>query len=300
MRIARVTVIVLALLSVWGSTSALATAPNTGAIGSRCKPSHVRGATDPALDMTSLGRLPARYEIGRPAGAVRRVMLLIHGGGWYRVGQGALNVEHGAAAQWRRVGWETVNVDYRGCGRSLGDVVRIYDRVRATVGAAVPVCVQGESAGGHLALMLAVRRPAVACVVAYAAPTDLWTGTRYVLGMARAAFGRAGLKKLSPASNATRLKARVLLATATDDTLIPESQGRELADRVHAVAPDAYVDVAAVAPGPVGFVHGSASPAALDDVQARLAQLVAPFGAAPVQPPRPPFVPSRLRPPPGG
>jgi acetyl esterase/lipase len=271
-------------------------APNTGAADSPCRAAVLPGDADPALDMTSLGSSArAAYEIGRPVGSVRRVMLLVHGGGWYKVGQGALNPYHDNARAWRNAGWETVNVDYGACGHSLPDVVKTYDLVRAQVGDAVPICVQGDSAGGQLALMLAVRRSAVACVIAYGAPTDLWTGSAYALGMARAAFGRERLTKYSPASGAARISARVLLATATDDSVIPQSQNRELADRMIAAQPGASVDVATIDPGPLSFVHGSASPFALADLQARVQRLVAPFGSAPRALPILPFVPWRMR-----
>jgi acetyl esterase/lipase len=262
-------------------TLAAAVAAPSAAAGA-CTPMDMAGAVDPALDMTSLGATPARYEVGRPAGPVRRVMLLVHGGGWFQVGLGAMAMDREAAAAWRAAGWETVNIDYRACGRSVGDVVAMYDRVRRRVGPRMPICVEGESAGGHLALMLAIRRPRVACVIALAAPTDLRTGNASVRRHAREAFGADRLRALSPVTGVRRVRARVLLATAEDDPYIPLTHARVFATRLRAVRPRAFVTVAALGPGPLPFVHGTAARAAVRGLHRRLARLVEPFGAAPI------------------
>lgn len=278
------------------ATASTSPAPNQGTRGSACKASYPPGAVDPARDMTSLGPQPAAYEVGTPtAGTGRRVMMLIHGGGWYQVGQGMLNSEHPVADAWRAVGWETVNATYRGCRHSLADVLSVYDAVRAQVGPDVPICLKGESAGAQLALLIAARRSDVACVIATAPPTDLWTikaqglraglgdAPQVVRGLARAAFGRGLLTAMGPASaeNAAAIHAPVLLAAAADDFLIPNEQEQELADVLRAAHPGATVDLDLLAPGTAPFVHGTASDAALLDLEQRVARLVAPFGAAP-------------------
>ena len=280
--------------------------PNTGLTGSRCVTAPLAGPGAPALDTAALGVLPAPYEVGPPGGllgrleGVRRVMLFVHGGGWYTVGDGAMHTMRGQADAWRAAGWATVNADYRSCRRSAGGVVALYDRVRARFGPGVPVCVMGESAGGHLALLLAARRPDVACVIALGAPTDLWTirrqgaaaaasgapaaladGSRFVRGLARAAFGRAGLAQESPATHAASITGRLLLASASDDVLVPLEQAQQLADAVRAARPDAYAEVVRLEPGEQRFVHGTARAASMDDYERRVAAVVAPFGRAP-------------------
>lgn len=264
------------------------------------------------MDTTSLGAAPAPYELGRPTGllaavlGVQRVMILVHGGGWYTVGPGAVDTLRDTAAQWRSAGWATVDADYRPCAASLDDVVALYDLVRARYGASVPICLQGQSAGAQLALMVAARRPDVACVVAAGAPTDLWTlkaqaraavaagappvlvdGASWVRGLARAAFGRAGLRDESPATWAASIRARVLLAAADDDPLIPPQQADELADALRAASPGAVVDVVRLAAGTERWVHGKVAPSALDDLQQRVSAFVAPFGRGPSSSPFP-------------
>jgi alpha-beta hydrolase superfamily lysophospholipase len=65
-----------------------------------------------------------------------------------------------------------VIVDYPKGGAAVASVLRSYDKVRARY-PGLPVCLYGESAGGHLALLVAAARPDVACVETAGAPTDL-------------------------------------------------------------------------------------------------------------------------------
>lgn len=295
------------VLSLAGGAAPSAThEANTGAPGSPCRAVVAQGQSPGRLDTTALGpRAPAPYELGLPpSGRTARVMVLLHGGGWYGVGRGMLDDERRAAADWRAAGWTTLNADYRACGAAVDSVVATYDLLRAHVGARVPVCVQGESAGGHLALLLAARRPDVACVLAYGAPADLVdvaaqgmaaafggtgvpelaAGGAYVRGLAEAAFGSRALTTADPVRVAGDVRARVLLATAQDDPLVPLAQARSFAAAAPTAAGGAAaVDVLALAPGVERFVHGTASPAALGELRDRVARLVAPFGP----PPRP-------------
>jgi len=255
-----------------------------------CRATTVSGSTDPTLDTASLGRkAPAGYEIGLPRSRrTERIMMLIHGGGWTKVGQGALNTERAAARAWRHAGWTTVNLDYRACRDSSADILKFYDLIRRRFGSGVPICAQGESAGGHLALNLAVRRPDISCVIAYAAPTDLAHGTSTVRAIARTVFGAKRLTRMSPVARAGAIHARLLLATAQDDAVVPASQASKLQ---HAVASDVYTDVVRLPPGRLTFVHGTTSPAGLLDLQRHVAALVQPFGSAPGAFVAPPFLP---------
>jgi acetyl esterase/lipase len=295
--------------------------PNTGKAGSPCRATPLKEA-DPGpaadLDSTSLGRAaPALYEIGRPTSdperhePARRVMIIVHGGGWAFVGRTAMRSERKVATQWRAAGWETVSVTYRACKRSAADVTRFYDLIRARVGPNVPICLRGQSAGGHLALMVAAKRPDVACVISLASPTDfrsiraqgrieaanggpaeLPAAATRVRNLAVSAFGRRKLRVRSPAALASRIGARLLLATAVDDVVIPQGQASSLANAVKAARPEAYVDVVRVERGAGAFVHGSASAAASRDFDSRAANLVAPFGRAPLDA-GPPLKPRR-------
>ncbi len=127
-----------------------------------------------------------------------------------------------------------------GCRRSVTDVTRFYDLIRARVGPNVPICLRGQSAGGHLALMVAAKRRDMACVISLASPTDLRAiraqgrveaanggfaelprAAARVRNLAVPAFGRRKLRVRSPAAPASRIGTRLLLATAVDDVVIP-------------------------------------------------------------------------------
>jgi acetyl esterase/lipase len=299
------------LVLVLGPAAALARpTANTGRAASPCRAIAYQGpvgAADGGYDTTSLGPgAPAAYELGAPTSAperdapVRRLMLLVHGGGWYTVGPEAVRTMRAAADQWRAAGWSTAAIGYRACGDSARDVVRFYDVLRARVGPDVPICAQGGSAGAHLALVLASVRP-LACAIATGAPTDLTAlrrqgareaalgagpaqirrGSAWIGGLARAAFGPRRLARYSPARKAAQIVARVLLASVADDTLVPWSQATRLAGALRRSHPDAYVDVARLEKGSIPWVHGAISETASDDLEARIGTLVAPFGRAP-------------------
>lgn len=299
--------------------------PNTGKPGSPCRTEAFKGP-DPGpgadLDTSSLGTAaPATYEIGAPTSTperlepARRVMMFVHGSAWMTVGRKAMRSEREIATKWRATGWQTVSISYRACRRSVGDVVRFYDLVRARVGPHVPICLRGQSAGGHLALMVAAKRPDVACVLSLASPTDLRAiraqgrieaasaagpaqlraGAARVANLAVSAFGRRRQRAVSPVAHASRIGARLLLATAVNDVVIPLGQATALANAVTSARPGAYVDAVRLAAGSKAFVHGSASSAATDDFDARAAALVAPFGKAPANA-GPPLKPRRSNP----
>jgi acetyl esterase/lipase len=279
--------------------------PNSGLPGSRCIPAILTPApnTDPAgVDTNALGPAPVEYEVGQPTGKFagkkgKRVMILIHGGGWYITGHNALAAERPFANAWRSRGWTTVNIDYRACQGSVGDVVHMYDLVRGNVGPNVPICLQGESAGGHLALMVAAARSDVACVSVAGTPTDLAyiakqganeaasgngapgiaKGAAKTRNFAIAAFGKANLATSSPTTYAKDIRARVLIATAAGDDLIPYGQAEELAAAIAEGNPNPYVDIVRMAPGDVASIHAGVSQAAADDYANRLTQLVDPI-----------------------
>ncbi|MFP5362394.1 MAG: alpha/beta hydrolase family protein [Thermoleophilia bacterium] len=265
----------------------------------------------PDLDTGALGTMASHYEVGEPSGTFagevpKGVMILFHGGGWVSNGGGAAQALRGEADRWRARGWRTVNSSYRPCGRAVGDAVSVYDRVRATYGAASPVCTLGQSAGGHLALMVAARRPGgVSCVVDQAGPVDgaslvgqgafdprgggtQTDGPRAVHNMMVAAFGEENLASVSPAQliDSGLQGTRILAVTAAEDALIPYGQMTMLRDEIDAADPGAHVVTMQLAPGDQPFVHGYVSQAALDSYRAAERDLVAPLaGGAPADPP---------------
>ena len=192
---------------------------------------------------------------GRPAG----VVLVIHGGAWRASGPRTAAPMDSRARTFAGWGWAAAVVDYRAFADSPGDVVRAYDAARERYPGR-PICAYGESAGGHLALMLAVRRP-LDCVIDAAGPVDLprLGGTPqadWVRAKALAAFG--DLRDASPTDHAGAIRAPVLAGYAAADRIVPASQGRYL----ERALPSADVIQLGAGAGP-RFVHANVSPAAL-------------------------------------
>ncbi|MEA2231430.1 MAG: hypothetical protein QOD83_1246 [Solirubrobacteraceae bacterium] len=252
---------------------------------------------------------PAYYEIGLPTGtfageAPRGVMLVIHGGAWTVNSVGAVQRMRADADRWRARGWQTVNLTYRACAESVGDVLWFYDKARAWFGSGPAICALGTSAGGHLALLIGARRPDLYCAVSQAGPTDLraiqrevaynpasgvydqTNGGRQVHNLAAAAFGAENLPLYSPAAQAseTLKSTRVLQGFSADDTLVPYQQTADLAEAMRAADPGAYVENMQLAVGAIPFAHGRVTQAALDDFYERETELVAPAVAADLHP----------------
>src|SRR4051794_7527481 len=111
------------------------------------------------------------HETTYPSGAPRGWVIVVHAGGWQIVGPGMPGLERPEVDRLTSWGYATLNVDYRRGAAGLTDVLHFYDRLRRRVGAQMPICIDGSSSGGHLALMAAQRRKGVTCVIARAAPT---------------------------------------------------------------------------------------------------------------------------------
>ena len=210
-----------------------------------------------AVSLPARGRTLVTWTAphGRPAG----VVLVIHGGAWRASGPRTAALMAARARIFASWGWAAAVVDYRAFADAPGDVVRGYDAARRRF-PDLPICAYGESAGGHLALMLAVRRP-LACVVDAAGPVDLprLGGTPqadWVRAKALAAFG--DLHDASPTRHAAAIRAPVLAGYAAADRIVPASQGRDLKRAL----PHARVIELGRGHGP-RFVHASVPPAAL-------------------------------------
>ncbi len=264
------------------------TTTDTGAPGSTCEPIPTPRSSRPEPGTRAGTYNGDYYELGNPIPFRRHapMLVILHGGGWWQIGSGPVQSERPVADGWRRHRWRTLNLDYHGCASSVGDVIALYDHFRK-LASGHAICAFGESAGGHLALMLAVNRPAVRCVIAYAAPMDLpalpgsrtigglpgqptTSGPEYVYDAAIAAFGAHQLTNLSPTRQAQRIKARVLLAEASNDFLIPWSQLTGFAARR-----PRRTRIMHVPPGPVQFVHGTSTVAGLQRIARAAFQLAA-------------------------
>lgn len=202
---------------------------------------------------------PPYYELGLPSGhhasrPPRAGILVIHGGGWAGVGNQTTASMRNRAQYFNARGYETLNIDYRPGTASLHDVNTFYDMLRAQLGPRTPICAYGESAGGHLALMLAGDRPGLRCVIALAAPTDLASLPPTGLANAQHAFGLANLVTWSPALTEPPIAQPVLLASALDDPVVPFDQAYEFWQHR-----PRGTTVVALQPGPVGWVHSDVS-----------------------------------------
>jgi dienelactone hydrolase len=150
--------------------------------------------------------------------------------------------------------------------------------------------------------MVAAKRADVSCVIALASPTDLRSvraqgrievqsggapaalleNSARVSNIAVSAFGRRRQRAYSPVAHAARINARLLLATAANDVVMPQGQAQALANAVTATHAGAHADVMRLEAGGDAFVHGGATASAKHDFDSHAASLVAPFGRAPV------------------
>lgn len=242
--------------------------PNTGTLGSICQGTDRGQRNPPAVagySTTRLGPGPngLYYEVGEPSGAYagkapKGIMMLVHGGGWLYVGPPEAAKMRGNANRWRALGWRTVSITYGACGRSLADVIAFHDLIASTFAAEqLPMCSYGESAGGHLTLMLAASRR-LHCAINGAGPTDFnalynqvaqgpygpWrVGPRRTYHWAVAAFGRMdptrtlaqNLATYSPVTYAGSIGERVLQGAVATDHLVPVEQVTGMDARLDAV-----------------------------------------------------------------
>jgi acetyl esterase/lipase len=244
---------------------------------SACRAIAVTGDAPPppaGVSTRYLGRrAPAPYELYSPVGLrrPRGVMLGIHGGAWMGTGPVMLANYRQEAMKWATRGWAFASLDYRVCGRSYADILRLHDLIRAKLGPRGALCVTGDSAGGHLALLLAADRPrSVHCVIARGAPTNaqrLGAGKAYnpstgrydspwprVLAVGwRSAFGRKWTTRFNPIARTDEIEAPVLVASATADPMIPRHQATSLAARLRRAT------ALLLEPGTTRFPHASIS-----------------------------------------
>lgn len=193
---------------------------------------------------------------GKPfTGTPKAVVMLIHGGGWQPSPSG-YEGEKTAGEALSKEGYATVAIAYDAGAKGFKQIVATYKVARKHY-PNLPICANGISAGGHLALMLAIREPDLACVETLAAPTDLTTiaqqdpsGDEGYQAAVRA-FGARQLARWSPVRYADKIKAKVLMVIAASDPVDPVAQGQELADAL----PGAQLMVVPPGPVPVTWAH---------------------------------------------
>jgi acetyl esterase/lipase len=169
------------------------------------------------------------------------VVVLVHGGFWYRRYQRDLMDQ--LALDVSRRGWAAWNIEYRridgggGWPATGNDVAAAVDHLRALTPLhdldLTRLTLVGHSAGGHLALCSAARREGVrpALVVGLAPITDLALARAENLGSGAVDALFAGGPTLTDASPIDRLPIGVpqILAHTTDDRLVPVEQSRRYA-----------------------------------------------------------------------
>lgn len=213
---------------------------------------------DPGPAAVASGAGHRFYEVYDPVPPVRGTMLVIHGGGWGDAPGDARKTMAPISLTLRQEGWRVVDIAYTPGLKTrerdidprpmLRDVEAFYDQARRAFGG--PVCAYGESAGGHLAALLAVRRPSLSCAVLAAPPLALAgvakDSTEAGKSVVRMTFGTdpAVLRAWSPASiwNPAVNRTPVFLTSGSNDAVVTPAQLKAF------VAADPAVD-AAVVPG---------------------------------------------------
>lgn len=191
-------------------------------------------------------------------------VMLVHGGAWVVAGKQYLTLDQ--AGWFREQGWNTYTIDYRVGIDSWWDTLAAYDYIQKRT--KLPICVYGQSAGAHLALVLAAARR-VACVIGEGPPTDLqslsWqlaydgsTIPHQVYLYAKQVFGNY-LRRFSPVYLAPYIHAKILLARSSFDWLIPQQQMDEFKE----ADPKAEVMTFPGVGGTPNFTHAGITDAAL-------------------------------------
>jgi hypothetical protein len=169
------------------------------------------------------------------------------------------------------LGWRVVSIDYAEGAAGLDDVLHAIDSEAARKTGLGPLCLYGESAGAHLALIAASRRRSVDCVAGLGALTDLPLYERdaetssdgragLVAGRIRRFFGttRAALAPWSPVSVARSIRADVLLMHEAGETVVAATQGTRF-QAVHPATRVVELEAGDPADASTTFMHGSVS-----------------------------------------
>ena len=206
------------LISISFAVAVMAISPAQARPAHRLLAAHY-GPTSPYGRHPPKGRVASDNILRVPARA-RGVVMLVHGGAWVFVGRRTLEV--GEERWYHRHHWGTYDIDYRGGKRSFADVMAAYDHLRRLEGRGTPLCVQGESAGATMAMLLAAARPSVRCVISEAGIADLKTLPRRQRHLLNQFALPHLLWAFSPVREAARIRAPLLMAGSSTDHIVPE------------------------------------------------------------------------------
>lgn len=177
---------------------------------------------------------PVQPTIVRDVPGARGTVVLVHGGGWAGADrERQWDLDWWPGTLFRESGWNTASVDFPAGKAGLRSVV---DEIAAATARAPRrrVCVYGESAGGHLALLAAAQLPRLRCVIGLGVPTDLerWRedATREARTTSLTAYSQTAGRTFGygdiedawqPVAQADQIRGRVLLIGQADDQVLP-------------------------------------------------------------------------------
>ncbi len=239
-----------------------------------------RALTLPALTILTpppppppvIAPVAARLTRDPDDGVVRGTVILVHGGGWAGHDATAEQTLFSAPGDvFHARGWRVVSIDYDEGAAGIDGVLSAVGEELDRGTSRGPLCVYGESAGAHLALVAASRTPAIDCVIALGAPTDLALyeadgpssandQVRLVASRMATYFGTTAqqLAPWNPVTLAPAMRADVLLIDEGDDPYVPLTH----AERFQAARPT--TELVVLEPGDpadpsTAFVHGTVS-----------------------------------------
>lgn len=174
--------------------------------------------------LASTPTLPYYATLWPPVGTpLKGVIFELHGGGWLD-SPDLTNAALQYVAPWAAHGWLIYSTSYTPNGGSIASVSSTYDALKANSGS-LPIVTMGQSAGGHLALMLAGFKQLDAVIVE-GAPTQLDANfTPFIENFVETAW-KGVERQMSPAylTGMFTASSKILLGTATGDPFIPNSQ----------------------------------------------------------------------------
>jgi acetyl esterase len=207
------------------------------------------------IEFSRLEGISLRMDASIPEGTTKApAVIIVHGGGWVRG-----NREIDVAPLFKPLsdaGFAWFSIDYRFAtdvlhfGVAIDDVEQAVRFVKSHAAEfhidPERIALVGESAGGQLAAMAALRADtgdSVKAVVALYAPTDLVSlvkSSDYIPARIRDSVRGtpweglilAGLAQLSPINRVRRDMPPFLFIHGTDDPLVPFSQSREMCSRM--------------------------------------------------------------------
>lgn len=190
----------------------------------RVAPGPSRLTIEQSIQREFAGRDVPAHEIKGPTngGPSKGTVLAMHGGGWLWSGAQFLRSMDDDVQRWRDRGYTVVNATYMPGRQSIKDAVDFEDGILKSRMGGKPTITTGESAGGHLALMVAAKRRKVDLAVGQGAPTSLTKIADEVpagLGeWVRMNWTRDEMVRDSPMTYADSIHGKVLLGASQGDT----------------------------------------------------------------------------------